>query len=723
LEPGATVNARKRSPMRNQRIEEVEGVVVRIRHRDPNSGFSVLVATIDGTDEALVGELGGDVEKGAKFIARGRWADHRKHGRQFKFDVLELRAPTSEEQTIARLKTYPGIGARTAESIVEQFGDRTWDVLDRSIEDILHIPGVGPKALGKIRAHHRQQSGPVAKIKNRMISVGAPASLAKAVHREFGERSMSMLDDHPFVVAARVERFGFRLAQKFARATGLDPEHSERVEAGVIHTMRQQRLDGHCGLPPDELETMSSDLLGVRRAVVDEAVERLAFCGALRYEAGLLLLSSTDRTEARVARNILSMTRPARAVWDSSTTDDLSDGQRAAVAAVARSGVTVLTGGPGTGKSTAVAAVLAMAERAGWEVTLCAPTGRAAKRLTETTGRPASTIHRLLRPVPGTGEFHFDESNSLPASLVIVDEVSMLDLELADALFAAMTTEHRVLLVGDADQLPSVGPGNILPDLLEAASAGVNISVVRLQEVFRQAKGSSIVTNAHRILAGEELEPDDRSLGNRGQFYILHASTPESAQRKLLHMAAARIPAAYDMEPTQEIQILCPTHRGPVGTEAFNSKLQTSYAGRHADSFWAAQKRRFCVGDRVMQMRNDYERNVFNGDIGTVTEFGESELTVDFDGAMKTYNRFDSRSLSLAFAMTIHKSQGGEFPAVLVPVLRNNRMLSRNLLYTAITRAKKLCILVGHRDAIKRAVTTEATRRWTRLTHRLVSAT
>ncbi len=705
----------------NTRLDEIEGEIDGIRYRDPHSGFSVVRAKIDNRDEMMVGELPGTVEKGARFTARGQWVEDKKHGRQFKFESLDLRAPTTEEQIIARLTTYPGVGERTAERIVRQFGDKTWAVMDASIEDLLHIPGVGTKALAKIREHHNRQSGPVAQVKNRLIAVGAPPGLAKAIHEKFGDRSIAMLDNHPFTVAIHVERFGFKLAERFARATGIDPENDARVEAGVIQTMMQQRANGHCGIPPVNLEKEAANLLGrVRGRVVDEAVERLVDRGALRYEAGLLLLSGTDKMEKRLAEQIRALTRPVRAVWDSSSSHQLSEAQLDVLVAVARSGVTVLTGGPGTGKSTAIAAVLEMAERARWEVTLCAPTGRAAKRLTEATGRPASTIHRMLRPLL-SGGFHYGESNPLPAGLVIVDEVSMLDLELADALFSALTIEHRVLLVGDVDQLPSVGPGNVLADVIEAADSGMNVSVVRLREIFRQASGSSITSNAHRMLRGEKLVSDDHERGRAGQFYILHASGADQAHRKAVHLAVARIPAAYGLDPVHQIQILCPGHHGPAGTDAFNSRLQLSHSGPEAESFWAAGGRRFCNGDRVMQTRNDYERNVFNGDIGTVVGLDDTTLTVDFDGAHKQYKRYDVRSLKLAYAMTIHKSQGGEFPAVIVPVLRDNRMLNRNLLYTAITRARSLCILVGQSEAIVRAVQTASTRRWTRLTHRLVS--
>jgi exodeoxyribonuclease V alpha subunit len=709
---------RDRDPGRQ--LELITGVIEGTRFRAAGGGFTVLVASIDGADgeTSLVGELAGAVENGAKVTAHGTWRDDPKFGRQFRFEVLEIMVPSSDEQMVARLKTYPGVGPSTAEKIVEQFGALTWEVMDSSLDDLLHIPGIGKRALAKIRAHHSRQIGPVAKLRHKLISVRAPASLAKPIHEEFGEHAMRMLDDHPYRVSTKIDRFGFSMAERCARATGVDPEDEERVEAGIIQTMRTQRNHGHCGIPLGALESEAAEFLGVRKQVLDAALERLEQRGLLRYRAELMQLAGMDRVEDRVAKALLAIAMPIRMVWAVSFPEHLSPGQRDAVSAVARAGLTVLTGGPGTGKSTVVAAVLEMAESSGCEVTLCAPTGRAAKRLTEATGREASTIHRLLRPVPGAGSFYYDARNPLPTGLIVVDEVSMVDIELADALFSALTPEHRVLLVGDADQLPSVGPGNLLEDLIEAADHA-NIVVVRLGLVFRQSHGSSIVSNAHRLLEGLDPISDDPSLGSRGQFFCVGARTPEDAQAKIVKMAMVRIPHAYELESTEEVQILCPVHRGPVGTEELNGKLQFRHAGRGADSFWGGSGRRFCVGDRVMQIRNDYERNVFNGDIGFVVEFDATFLVVDFDGSQKKYKRFDLSALRLAYAMTIHKSQGGEFPAVIVPVMRGSRMMTRNLIYTAITRARRLCVLVGHIDAVSAAVKTVATRRWTRLSHRL----
>jgi exodeoxyribonuclease V alpha subunit len=699
-------------------LDTIEGVVETVRYWNADSGFTVLVTTVADREEIVVGERETGVEKGAKFVAHGRWSAHPKHGRQFGFEALEVLPPSTTEQVIARLKTYPGIGQSTAERIVEQLGERTWEILDRDIEVLEHIPGIGPAALRKIKEHHRKQSGALAKLRNRLIELGLAPGLAKAIHEEFGEYSVQMLDDYPYRVARKVSRVSFAHAEKIARATGIDRRNHDRVDAGVVDELRAAlRGDGDCCLPGPELSGRSARKLGLDEDHVDAGIERLLEHGALELHSGMVFLGGVDRLEQRVADAISMLAKSARVVLFTGTVgNDLAEGQRAAVEMVARSGVTVLTGGPGTGKSRTVAAVLDLARSAGIDVHLCAPTGRAARRLTEATGKTASTIHRLLRPTPGGG-FHHGSAHPLPPGLVVVDEMSMVDLDLADALLSALDERHRLLLVGDVDQLPAVGAGDVLRDIISAAEAGANISVVRLTEVFRQEDGSTIVDNAHRLLRGEDLVSDPSSRGAGGQFYIIPCAEPKQAQRKIVHLAASRIPAAYDLDPAEEVQILCPTHKGDAGVEAFNARLQQTY-NRNQPAFYGAQGRRFCVGDRVMQMRNDYERNVFNGDVGFVARIAEKEVAVDFDGSVKTYKRYDSRALQLAYAMTIHKSQGGEFPAVIIPVFRS-RMLDRQLLYTAITRARRLCVIVGRVEEIRRAVRAESRRRCTRLAERL----
>ncbi|HEY8377142.1 MAG TPA: AAA family ATPase, partial [Nannocystis sp.] len=416
---------------------------------------------------------------------------------------------------------------------------------------------------------------------------------------------------------------------------------------------------------------------------------------------------------------------PARARWaEVSPPAGLSPGQLAAIAAIRDAGLVVLTGGPGTGKSTVTRAIIDTAIANDTKVLLAAPTGRAAKRLAEATGRRATTIHRLLEIEGGTGEFFHNAHNPLPEALVVIDEASMLDLPLAEALLLALTPRHRLLLVGDADQLPSVGPGNVLRDVIAAADhEGSPIPVVRLTQIFRQAEGSSIVTSAHAILRGRVPE-SDRHEG--GQFYIVHARDSERAHELVLKAVLERIPRAYGLDPRTEIQVLCPMHKGKAGTEALNAALQAHHTQGAPELVLPGRPPRiFRVGDRVMQIKNDHERGVFNGDIGLVTAVDPERqtLTVEIDGAPVSYDQKQLGALQLAYAVSIHKSQGSEFPAVVVPLLGEHHvMLRRNLLYTAVTRARRLCVLVADPRAITQAVHRgDAARRFTGLRERLLS--
>lgn len=726
-------------------LEVLEGVIERTVFHAPESRWTVLRAKVEG-EVALVTVVGrsAGIEDGADFSAHGRWTVHPTHGRQFQFEALKLRRPTTTAQIAARLRTYPGIKEVMAERIVKRFGADTLDILDHEPRRLLEVAGLGDKTLASISEHHEQRQGPVAELENRLLELEVSPRLADALHKRYKDQALAMLEHHPYRLAREVYGIGFQTADKIARALGVDLESDERVDAGLVHTLEKAQSDGHCALPPAQLLEDARRILHLPAPLLDAGIDRLVNEGELiprlrppgSEPTELYFLRRFDEAEDNLVKSLLELACTPREPWEVGTLPEhLSDGQRRAVEAIAGSGVAILTGGPGTGKSTVVANVIEVAKRAGAALLLAAPTGRAAKRLEQTTGESASTVHRLLEVRPDTGEFTYCANNPLPDGLVVIDESSMLDLELAEALITSLTVRNRLLLVGDADQLPSVGPGNVLRDLIRAAEHGPQhgssspIPVVRLDMIFRQQEGSTIIGNAHRVLHGQPLASDEASRGKAGEFFFLRASDAERTHTKIVEMAAERIPSAYGFDRVSEIQVLCPMHKGRAGTENFNRALQRIYTGEleglDAPGPRGEAGRAFRLGDRVMQIRNDYERNVFNGDIGVVTRIvaNAGTLTVSYDGHHATYERRELGALRLAYAISIHKSQGSEFPAVLIPMLTEHHvMLRRNLLYTAITRARRLCVIVGDPRAIDRAVRqADAALRWTGLAERTLA--
>jgi exodeoxyribonuclease V alpha subunit len=724
-------------------LDTIHGTVEKTRFRNDENGWTIMVAHVEGEGSSLgvVGPLAARVADGLDFEARGRWEHHAKFGRQFKFDALTILPPSTTKQILARLVTYPGIGEKTADAIVDKFTSDTWQIMDEEIHRLLEVKGIGTAGLEKIKNHHALQHGPVADLQNRLIELSGRARLALRIHDVFGDRALEVLEQHPFQIADKVEGFGFGLANTISFAAGLDPASDERVDAGVMHSLVSKYNEGHCALPREELIAAAVKLLGLRKDIVAERVAHLTTAEggrSLVERSDLLFARRMSWTEQAITNAVGMLSTAIHPVWDvGDLPDHLSAGQAEAVRSVSRAGMTIITGGPGTGKSTVVDTVLKVAAREGVNVILCAPTGRAAKRLTETTGHEAKTIHRLLGTIPGTMSFRHDAQNPLPAGLVVIDEYSMVDARIAESLFIALTRDHRVLIVGDADQLPSVGPGNVLRDLIEALDHdGSPVPVVRLAEVFRQAKGSPIIANAHNINSGDALEPDPPSRGSDGEFFVLRAGTPAAAHRTIIDMASVRVPAAYGLDRMTEVQILCPMNAkgaGMVRTDNFNETLQRMYTVRDGVEGFGYEGKWFWLGDRVMQTRNDYDRNVFNGDIGTVINIDHEgqkpdtdapTMTVDFDGTIADYTRADLQPLRLAYATSIHKSQGSEFPAVLIPILScHSIMLRRNLLYTAVTRARQLCVIVGEPRAIEKAIATaDASKRWTGLANRIREA-
>ncbi len=722
-EPGATPSS-------------LAGTVERVVYHDERSRYTVMRLRVPDHDTLVtaVGRTPG-VESGAEVTLSGVWEVHPTHGRQFTLSSMKVAVPTSRGGIERRLMRYPGVKEVMASRIVARFGMDTLEILDKQPDRLAEVPGVGPRTVERIKDHHATTHGPVSKIEGQLIELEMPPHLAVPIHERYGEEAVGMLQRHPYRLAREVRGIGFTTADRIARGLGLALDSEERLDAGLVHVLEQAESDGHCAVPIEALVRRAVRALGVEEGLVRSAGERLVAVGDLLLEEGpdgvpLCFPVAMVEAERDVAQTLARLARFARDPWTVPVLpDNLSPGQREAVHAMADAGVVVLTGGPGTGKSTVVHEILGLAHAEGVEVHLAAPTGRAAKRLEQTTGQKASTIHRLLEVQPETGRFSHGLGNPLPEGLVVIDESSMLDIHLAQALLSALTPEHRLLLVGDADQLPSVGPGNVLRDVMTVAQgADPALALVRLREVFRQAEGSSIVANAHRVLEGERPQADPS--GGDGEFYVVSTRDAERAHEMVLRMCTERIPKVYGLDPIDDVQVLCPMHKGRAGTEAFNVALQAHHgAGRTALEYRGGGRsvlRRFVVGDRVMQTRNDYQKGVYNGDVGTVVLIDTEQdlVEVSIDNVRKSYTGKELMALRLAYAVSIHKSQGSEFPAVIIPLLTEHHvMLRRNLLYTAMTRARSLCVLVGDPRAIDRAVRqVDAARRHTGLTGRIVEA-
>ncbi len=717
--------------------QRIDAKVVSTVFHNKDTRYTVLRVQMPGEPglSTWVGRSGG-VDEGAQVSAAGEWAYHPTHGRQFAFTRLIAKAPTTLPGIVRRLERYPGLGVDKAEKIVAKFGLDTLTILDKQPRRLLEVDGVGPKTLEKLLAFHEARNGPVVEVENALIELDLPTFLAQAIVDRYQDQALQVMRERPYRLAREVRGIGFLTADKIARALGVDLESDDRVDAGLLYTLEQAESDGHCALPEPVLVQKAVGILELPHERIVDGVSRLVAGNDLVRDErpGTTTLYYPPRhydAELNVARVLvdLSLGTADRPRWKSIVMpSDLSPGQAAAVAAITDAGLVVLTGGPGTGKSTVTRQIIETALANGSELLLAAPTGRAAKRLAEATGHKATTIHRLLEIQGNTGQFGFDAHNPLPPGLVVIDEASMLDLPLAEALLSALTPEHRLLLVGDADQLPSVGPGNVLRDVIAAAERDESpIPVVRLTQIFRQAEGSTIVVGAHDILHGRVPQSDKRS---DGEFYVVPARDAERAHELVVKAVTERIPQAYGLNPRTDIQVLCPMHKGRAGTEAFNLALQAHHTKGQPELVLnlpgRAQPRVFRVGDRVMQIRNDHERGVFNGDIGVVTAVFPDvpSLVVEIDGTPVSYDVKQLAALQLAYAVSIHKSQGSEFPAVVIPLLGEHHvMLRRNLLYTAVTRARKLCLIVGDPRAVTQAVHRgDAAHRYTGLAERVRAA-
>ena len=708
--------------------EALAGLVERVTYHNAENGFCVLRVKARGhRDLVTVVGHAASISAGEWVQMSGAWVNDRAHGPQFKAGFLKATQPTTREGIEKYLGSgmIRGIGPVYAARLVAAFGEAVFELIEAEPARLREVTGIGPRRAARIVAGWAGQKV-IREIMLFLHANGVGTSRAVRIYKTYGARAVEVITENPYRLARDIRGIGFRTADTVAGRLGIEPTAMIRVRAGISFALAEATGEGHCGLPVGELTALAGKLLEVSPELIEAAL-------ALELEAGevvaetlegepCVFLAGLYRAEQAIAgrlRRLATGRQPWPAIdadraipWVEERTGlALAASQREALRLALSSKVLVITGGPGVGKTTLVNAILRVIRARGVEVALCAPTGRAARRLSESTGLEARTIHRLLESDPKTGGFKRDETNPLACQLLVADETSMVDVPLMRALLRALPDEAALLLVGDVDQLPSVGPGQVLADVIGSGA----LPVVRLSEVFRQAAESRIVTSAHRINRGRlpELEATAGS-----DFFFVGAEEPEEGVRKLLTLVGERIPARFGLDPIRDVQVLCPMNRGGLGARALNAALQAALnppGELRVERFgWT-----FGPGDKVMQVANSYDREVFNGDLGVITgvDLEEGELTVVFDGREVAYGFGELDELVLAYATTIHKAQGSEYPAVVIPLsTQHYAMLARNLLYTGVTRGRKLVVLLGQRRALAIAVRNQgARRRWSKL--------
>lgn len=700
----------------------LEGIVENITFQAADGSFTVFRLK-PGGDGSLVAVTGNFPPPliGEQVSLTGDWVEHARYGRQFKAIACRRIAPTSEQgiERFLASGAIKGIGPSMAARLVKHFGPRTLEIMELYPHRLAEVEGIGSKKAEQIAKSYAEQ----AEFKEVMLFLemhGVSSAYAARIFACYGSDSVSVLETDPYRLAEEVKGIGFRIADQIAMAIGFEQSHPSRLAAGVQFALLMTGQAGHCCVPAETLTVETAKLLRMGEAEIAQVVSEQIQLGKLYTEDfhGLTLVYPRYlyRAEKRVAERLLTLRDKAKPIpdidsealvddWEASAGVTLAAAQREALAAALSHGVLVLTGGPGTGKTTTVKGILALLEQQGCKIVLGAPTGRAAKRLAETTGREASTIHRLLEAGGGGDEepmFARDELNPLDADVVIVDETSMMDMLLMSCFLQAVPDGCRVVLVGDVDQLPAVGPGSVLKDIIRSGA----IPVVRLTEVFRQAGESMIVLNAHRINRGRNPEYGSRD------FQFREIENSEATAQAVVDLCQQEL-AQEGFDIWRDVQVLSPMHRQPCGVENLNRLLQAALnPADDTKDYLQSANQILREGDKVMQIRNNYTKRVFNGDIGYIIAIADGKLLVRYPEDDVVYEKGEHDELTLAYAMSVHKSQGSEYPVVVMPLTPGHHiMLQRNLLYTAVTRAKERVILLGTRAALNTAVMSDRTRR------------
>ena len=722
--------------------DTLEGQLERIVYCNDESLYTVAKLKVEGIPElvTVVGRLAG-IAPGEMLKLSGDWEVHPKYGQQFSANGCSVSFPAKVQGIEKYLGSglIPGIGPEMAKRLVARFGEKTLEVIEHRPEEFLDVPGIGEKRLEMIRKAWEDQRD----VRDVMIFLqghGVSTGYSAKIFKQYGQDAIRIVRENPYRLAADVFGIGFVIADGIAQKVGIPRDALVRAEAGILHVLEKTSEAGHVYGIYDDVLKQAEDLLEIGRSVLETALDNLLASrriivedlgdqdGDAFKETKALYLKAFHAAEKGLANRLKSLLWvPAESLnLDAAQIKEvvqkrlaivLSKEQWSALETTLSSKISIVTGGPGTGKTTLTRAILAVFERAGKQVLLAAPTGRAAKRLAEVTGREAKTIHRLLSYNFKAGGFQKNEQNPLDAHVVIVDEASMVDFFLMYHLVKAVPATAALILVGDIHQLPPVGPGNVLRDMIDSR----RMPAVYLTEIFRQARQSLIVVNAHQINQGyfpSVPSPDRETLQD---FYFIEQDDPEKVLSTILELCCDRIPTRFGFNPLSDIQVLTPMHKGAVGTENLNRMLQQALNA--SNNMIERMGRRLKCRDRVMQIRNNYAKEVFNGDIGTVTQIDAKmqKLVVEYDGRPVRYDFAELDELVLAYAVSVHKSQGSEYPAVILPVMTQHYvLLQRNLIYTGVTRAKKLVVLIGTKQALAIAIRNDKPqKRLTRLSFRL----